>query len=238
MKTTHSYILVLLFSSLQLTGQISSSPQYRECGSFVFSESFSSTVPDGWTGDFDSPPGVFLEGWILNSDSTETQMTGPEMAFDGDYYLYLETSGPAPINSTYQVTSPMISLSTSGEKGLYFHTLMYGDETGSLTINAITSAGTDQLLVINGEQHSDGSQSNWEEVFVDLSGYNGQDIQIQFVGMKATGNMGDIAIDTIQICELRSIPTLNQWGLIILGLTLSILSINTVKSNQKRTQLS
>lgn len=224
-------IYTLLFSvtcSFSLIGQISPVPEDASCGSTLFAESFTGDIPSGWSGDFDLGGGSpFLEGWILADGLTPTDETGPDAPFDGSHYAYFESSGPAPDNAMFQISTPPINLPDSRfGTALTFRLLMHGDETGSLMINAISGGVTTQLLTAVGEQHADGSIANWEEVYIDLTSLENQEIEIQFVGMKSIGDMGDIAIDQVQICGIASpIPTLSEWGLILLFLILSIIGL-------------
>ena len=229
-KIIYTGLLLTMATWYTLGAQVSPPNPDRPCSFEIYSEGFSSVVPTGWTGDFDIT-GPILEGWILTPTSTPTSDTGPDAPFEGSHYVYLETSGPAPDNAIFQITSPLITV-PSNTSGLFFRLLMHGDETGMLTVNILDGATTTLLTVI-GEQHSDGSTDNWEEVFVELSSFADTDVQFQFVGMKSIGDMGDIAIDDIRVCSIPDpIPTIGQWGLIILILIMFISSCVYIRAEK------
>lgn len=204
------------------------------CVNELLIEDFSSTIPDGWEGDFMllNPP--LVEGWILESGPTMTANTGPDAAFNGDFYLYLETNGPAPLDAAYSVNTPPIPLSDVNAS-IRFRVLMHGDETGSLRVNILYGPGftsSENVIDIIGEQHTSGTSSNWEEAWVDIRQYSGQTIKVQFEGMKGSGELGDIAIDLVQVCSEPRVPTMGEWSLIILSLLFLIFGVIYIRRPQ------
>ncbi|MCB0806447.1 MAG: hypothetical protein KDC05_11665, partial [Bacteroidales bacterium] len=162
--------------------------------SFPYCESFESGYA-GWYNeggdDFD---------WTRNSGGTPTSGTGPDAAHDGNYYLYTECDYNLPTESAglvghfdfTSITSPVLT----------FAYLMYGSETGSLSVDVFDgSVWQNNLWQSVGQQHVSGNDV-WSQPTVDLSAFGGMDdIQIRFRG--TTGQyfyyeQGDMAID--QIC--------------------------------------
>lgn len=206
----------------------------RPCVNDELTEDFGSTVPPGWEGDWMLTAPPLTEGWILQmGPSPDAPSTGADGAFSGDYYAYMETNGPAVTNSVFSINTPPISLSDVNPT-IRFRVLMHGSDIGSLKVNVLSGPGfatSENVLTLTGEQHASSSVANWEEAFIDIRQYTQQTIKVEFEGMKLTTNQGDIAIDLVQVCSEPRVPTLGQWGLIILGLMLLIVGIVAVKSN-------
>ncbi len=230
-------LLLFIIGGTFVNAQIPGNDDNLPCVNQVFLEDFSSEVPLGWEGDFMLLEPPLAEGWILQSGPTPTTNTGPDVAFSGDYYLYLETSGPAGTGEKYTVSTSSIDLTAIQEVSptVRFRVLMYGENMGSLFLNVLSGPGftnRENVLTISGQQHNSGDVSNWEEAFVNIGQYEGEVIRLEFVGMKGNGSRGDIAIDLLQVCTDPRIPTLGEWGMIILSL--SFLIIGVVFIRQRR----
>ena len=110
---------------------------------------------------------------------------------------------------------------------------MNGSDIGSLKVNVLSGPGfatTETVLTLSGAQHPSSSVDNWEEAFIDIRQYAKQTIKVEFEGMKMLTNQGDIAIDLVEVCSEPRVPTMGEWGLIILGLILMIFGIVAVRS--------
>jgi len=235
--TTGKYVLlyVLLSLSVVISAQIPTNTADRACVNNLLEEDFSAIIPTAWVGDFMVAPSPLTEGWILQSGpSPDAPSTGADGAASGDYYVYLETNGPAPTMSTYTITTPEIQL-TDAQHSLRFNVLMNGSDIGQLNIKVLSGVGfatSETVLTLTGAQHASSAVSNWEEAFVDLSQYEGQAVQIAFEGMKLTTNQGDIAIDLVQVCSEAAVPTMGQWGIICLSLLFLIVGIVAIGSKK------
>jgi len=177
-----------------------------------------------------------VEGWTTQTGPTPTGLTGPEMAFEGSHYLYMETSGPAGSGASYSVSMPMVAIPTEGSTSLNFALLMYGADMGSLNIEVLSSTGLDTIFTQVGERHADGSASSWEEISVDLSAYAGTSVQIQFTGMKMISGVADIAIDDVKVCYSASVitvPTLGEWSFILMVLLISIIGVASLRVERR-----
>jgi hypothetical protein len=107
---------------------------------------------------------------------------------------------------------------------------MHG-RSGSFFVNIINDISSDRVLpVINGNVPNGIHSSNyWEEIYIDLSVYEGQTIKVEFVTIKPDGNFnipGDIAIDNIKVCAgATPIPTLSEWSFILLFISLAVIGL-------------
>lgn len=236
-------IIILLFSiiaTLELFAQISPTPPDFSCDIDVFSESFENGLPPDWSNlEPDSAKlAHFNEGWVRDRDTTFSSGTGPDMAQDGEYYIYCDGSGPIGRGDTATTISPVINLGPGFRPAMTFYLNMFG-RSGSFYVNVISGGNSTQVLTpvsgnVDGGIHA---MSEWEEVYINLNPWKNQSIQIEFVTVKpSNGYNGDIAIDNIVICSSSNpIPTLSEWGLIILTLVLFIFGIVAIKeqSNSK-----
>ncbi len=228
--------MVLAYSCI---AQISPTPSNFVCDEIIFNESFEGGIPVGWNGvalDAYKSGTSFNQGWVIDRDTTFTPDVGPNGAQDGDFYVYCDGSGPIGRGSIASMTTPLISIPDVNAPALTFYLNMHG-QSGSFMVNIIDGATKTQVIapvdgdVLGGIHMAD----EWEPIYVDLSAYKNKDIQIEFGATKpsapTTGSKeGDISVDNIVICSsVPTIPTLGQWGLILLSLLVLIIGINFLK---------
>jgi len=144
--------------------------------------------------------------WGTRTGETNSALTGPDAANSPANYVFVESSAGAAGDEALLI-SPSVDLSNLNSPALFFWYHMFGDDTGSLTVDVITSSGTDSdIFSLTGEQQGDNSDP-WIEQILDLSSYAGQTIQVQFRSIKGSGFNGDIAIDDFAIDEAPSCLT-------------------------------
>ena len=226
-------IISLIVTAVAISAQIPSNTRGAICVNELLYEDFDGTVPDGWEGDWMLLAPPFREGWHVQSGpSPDVPGTGADTAFSGSHYIYFESSGPAPVNSTFAIQTPPISL-TDVNTSIRFRVLMHGGDIGMLNVNVLSGPGfttSETVMTIVGEQHSSSAFENWEEAFVDIREYDKQPIRVEFEGMKMSTNQGDIAIDLVQVCSEPRVPTMSEWGLIILSLVLMIFCVVSIQN--------
>lgn len=231
-KCIFSVIISCLIATSSMA-QIPMNGNNRFCFNELLTEDFGSTVPTGWEGDFMITPPPFTEGWILESGpSPDAPSTGADGPFSGSHYIYMETNGLAPTNSTFSINTPPVVL-TDVNTTIRFRVLMHGSGIGELRVNVLSGAGfatSENVLTLVGEQHSSSAVSNWDEVFIDVRQYSKETIKVEFEGMKMLNNQGDIAIDLVQVCSEPRVPTMGQWGVICLGLIFLIFGVLSIYS--------
>lgn len=161
--------------------------------SFPYAEGFESG--DGWTqasGDDGD--------WHRDANGTPSNNTGPSSATEGSWYLFLEAStngsaGQIGNNATAILESPCFDLSAETAATFSFANHMYGNNVGSLAVEASTDGTTWTGLWSNS-----GNQGNqWNAIDVDLTSYAGGTVKLRLVGTTGNGWSSDIAIDDLSV---------------------------------------
>ncbi|MDC3130476.1 hypothetical protein OA870_04535, partial [Bacteroidota bacterium] len=127
--------------------------------------------------------GVLMNTW--------SPVTYPNGSADGDYYMYLETSGGIAGNYA-DITSPCIDVSQLSSPAIVFNYHMYGATISSLE------------LFVNGTlawSQSGAQGSDWKNGVVDLSTY-GSTVTVTLRATRGASFSGDIAIDHFRVEEL------------------------------------
>jgi len=232
-------IVCCSFLLIKLSAQIAPAPGEFACDQTIFSESFESGIPAGWTDialDAFKTGTSFNQGWVIDRDTTFTANVGPDMAQDGDFYVYCDGSGPIGRGAVATMTSPVINIPDVNVPALTFYLNMNG-QSGSFMVNILEgTTSTNVISPVNGDVPGGiHAGDEWEQLYVDLTPWIGKDIQIEFGGTKPAAptsvpREGDIAIDNITICSsVVTVPTLGEWSLIILGLITMILGVLSLK---------
>jgi hypothetical protein len=144
--------------------------------------------------------------WDWNLDDaggTPTTNTGPDAAFNGSRYFYIEGNGGAAGNIA-TLLSPLVDVTGLTNPSLQFNYHMFGAATGILRVDINDGTGfVNDVIVITGQQQTSGS-APWELAVVDLSGYAPGNIQARFRAERTdTGFSGtsDIALDNVVFDE-------------------------------------
>lgn len=129
--------------------------------------------------------------------------TGPTGAFDGDSFVYLETSSGA-LDSFADFITPSLDLSALTAPNLSFYYHMFGATINRLEILVDNGTGAPTLVnTITGQQQT-ASSSPWLKANVSLSAYANQTITVIFRGYRGSSFTGDISIDAVSIEETPS----------------------------------
>jgi len=180
-KLLSAFIAVLLlYSNANLTAQ-------------VYSESFESGF-GGW-----SNVGGDQLNWTRDRYGTPSNFTGPSTASDGEWYLYIESSGSAGgyklayLEKTFNFSSFDIPVVT-------FKYHMYGATMGSLSVDVFDGASWHySIWSISGQQQLS-SNEDWNLASIDLSDFAGNpNVTIRFNGTSGGDYRGDLAIDDIEL---------------------------------------
>ncbi len=163
------------------------------CQSLPYSESFETN--DGWTqatGDDGN--------WVRDANGTPSNNTGPSSATDGSFYMFLEASsnnslGQIGANATAILVSPCFDLSSESSATISFSNHMFGNDVGSLTLQASTDGNNWTNLWTD----SGNKGNQWNAISVNLNAYIGGDVSLRFVGTTGNGWSSDIAIDNIKV---------------------------------------
>ena len=80
--------------------------------------------------------------WTIQTGGTPSSSTGPSGAFNGTYYIYMESSSPNYPSKVANLVSPCIDLTSAQNAELRFHYNMCGAAMGALNVQLSTN-GTD-----------------------------------------------------------------------------------------------
>ncbi len=146
--------------------------------------------------------------WTFQTGNTPSPLSGPSGASDGNVYAYLETSLSFASGNYASLITPSIDLSTSLSPRITFKYHMYGEETGTLYLDVMSSStgGQWQNIWYKTGQQQNSSVSPWSLATIDLSAYNGETPRFRFSAnivqfYSGSGPGGDISIDDIYFEE-------------------------------------
>ncbi|GGI79325.1 hypothetical protein GCM10007978_16440 [Shewanella hanedai] len=137
--------------------------------------------------------------WRFDSD-TSSSRTGADEPVEGHSFIHVDTSKMDDFISYgdhVAMLSPCFDLTTKNTPTLDFSFSMYGEDMGTLSIEATLDNGQNWLPLwqMSGQKHTDG---DWEQVSVDLEEYAGQKVQLR-LDYQVKGEKGDASIDSIQL---------------------------------------
>ncbi|GAL00379.1 thermolysin [Nonlabens ulvanivorans] len=157
-----------------------------------------------WKGSFDS---TSFTAWDWNLDDaggTPTTNTGPNLAFNGSSYFYIEGNGGAAGNEA-TLLSPLVDVSTLTAPSVQFNYHMFGAVTGVLHVDVNDGSGfVNDVVLISGQQQADGN-APWELGVIDLSTFTGSVVQVRFRAERTDSGFtgtSDIALDNVVFDEL------------------------------------
>ena len=158
-----------------------------------------------WTGNFGT--GTTTGQWNVNSGSTGSFGTGPDVAHSGSNYFYYETSGTNPTSGS--IVSPLIDLSTATDDAeLSFWLHAYGAEIGTLNLGiGTTPTGPFTNVFSSSNELQTSNAAPYQNVGVNLGSYIGQQIYLEFSYTSGNSYTGDVAIDLIEVTSCISCPS-------------------------------
>ena len=165
-----------------------------EITSFPYSESFEGNI-GAWSQSAQDDL-----NWMLDSNGTPSNGTGPSAAAQGTSYLFVEASGNNTGYPTKQaiLTSPCFDLINLSEASFNFSYHMFGaTDMGSIAVEVSEDKGVNwtNLWIATGNK---GDQ--WLTASIDLSAYlNNNNIQLRFNRVTGATWQADIAIDNISL---------------------------------------
>lgn len=167
--------------------------------SFPYTQNFENTIA-GWT---QSSADDF--NWSLRSGGTPSNNTGPSSAYQGNYYVYMESSAPNFSTKTAILTSQCFNLSNLGSATVNFRYHLYGaSNMGSLALQVSTGGGWTTIWSRSGNQGN-----SWQSAAVNISSYTSSStVSFRFSGTTGTTWQGDMAVDAFNISGLAETATL------------------------------
>lgn len=144
--------------------------------------------------------------WTVFSGETPTRGTGPDAAFESNFYLYTEADGIGNGQVAHYI-SPCFDLSGATNPQLSFAYHLFGASVGTLSVQISVDGGNNWL----GAWSLSGAQGeSWFQTSVSLSPYVGETIRVRFSGSIGLGPLGDIGIDAISITDQGGTPVGNE----------------------------
>ncbi|XP_052064461.1 MAM domain-containing glycosylphosphatidylinositol anchor protein 2-like isoform X2 [Mytilus californianus] len=168
----------------------------------VTGNSFSCTCSNGFTGlqcqiyhaNFENNMGsIFFQNlnddfdWTLNSGKTSTSRTGPSSAYEGDYYLYTESSNKHEGDVARLLSRDFIF---DNPGCLKFHHHMDGSGMGTLNVYQ----GSSLIWNITGDQGDE-----WHLAEISLQANSSSSSKITFEAVLGSNFLSDLAIDDVQV---------------------------------------
>ncbi len=161
--------------------------------SFPYSEGFENTL-GAWTQSTSDD-----NNWKVNDNGTPSSQTGPSIAIEGTYYVYVEASGTGTGIPTKQalLNSPCFDLSSQDSATLSFNYHQFGaSDMGTIDLEASDDNGVSWVSIWNS---SGNLGDSWQSASVDLSTYIGGSVQLRFNRITGSTWQADIAIDNVNL---------------------------------------
>ena len=160
---------------------------------FPYVESFESSFLN-WSNDINND-----FDWIVYSNTTPSNNTGPNAAHDGYNYLYTESSNSNFPFKNSAIISPCINVSQYDNPILnfYYHKYGNGNNNAILSIDVSSDNGLNwQLDVWNIIGNID---DQWHNKSLNLSSFSSSELRIRFRVLTGNHWTSDIAIDKVSI---------------------------------------
>lgn len=138
--------------------------------------------------------------WSRGNGGTHTNNTGPSAASDGMYYAYTESTSNN--NGTAILEGPCFDLSSAAMPSFRFDYHMYGNQMGTLTLQASTDGGGGWSTIWS---RSGQQGRNWQSANISLQGFIGQVVRLRF-SSTIGGVRSDMAVDNIGLSDAAALP--------------------------------
>lgn len=165
-------------------------------GDFAISSCSSfETGLDGWVQD-----GTDDIDWTRQSGTTTSSSTGPTLASDGSYYLYVEASSPNFPAKTANIYKD-VNFAGINQPLMTFDYHMYGSSMGTLYVEVSTNEGSTWVSPAAWSLTGDQGNAWVTGQVVDLGSYGGQTVRVRFRGVTGDNYFSDMAIDNVCFSE-------------------------------------
>lgn len=185
------------------------------------------TFSNGWTNTGTTNPRWEVEdasGANENSLATGPFFDASTPTTSGGKYIYLETSGGL-LGDENVFSSPTVSIPlTTTSMTFEFAYHMFGASMGELHVVADTNGVSDTIVSFIGQQQTAGADPFLVSSTV-LTGYEGTNLTIRFIGVRGSSYTGDISIDEVKLFN----PLPNDAGLISI---IDPISSTTLSANE------
>ncbi|MEM9824417.1 MAG: zinc-dependent metalloprotease family protein, partial [Bacteroidota bacterium] len=138
---------------------------------FPFRDSYEGALGANWTQD----GGDDLD-WSFGTGSTPSFNTGPSAAFNGNTYLFIESSSPNNPGKEANLVSSCLDLTGEPQPVLTFAYHLYGNTMGTLNVQVSTDVGATWTTI----WEETGDQGDkWRTAYVPLGNFENEVIQIR-----------------------------------------------------------
>ncbi len=161
--------------------------------SFPYSEGFENSL-----GDWEQSSNDDID-WTLRTGTTPSSNTGPNGAYAGSYYVYVETSNPNYPSKLALLESPCFNLSSLNDAELSFRYHMLGNAVGTLSVEASTNEGASWSTIWS---RTATQGSAWNLASIDISSYNSAKFRLR--ALSGSSWQGDLCVDDLKIDEASS----------------------------------
>ncbi|TBM99356.1 DUF5011 domain-containing protein [Hyunsoonleella flava] len=145
--------------------------------------------------------------WLVISNNTPSNNTGPSGAVEGSSYIYVEASGNGTgyPNKRAIINSPCFDLSAASAADFSFQYHMFGAaDMGTIDLEVSNDDGATWSSIWS----QSGNQGNsWLTVNIDLDTYAGGSIQLRFNRFVGSTWQADIALDDINLTTVEQDTT-------------------------------
>ena len=139
--------------------------------------------------------------WTRNSGGTPSSSTGPSAAYEGNYYMYIESSAsPSGIGSNKIARLKVADTSIPNDNDSYnisFSYSMNGINMGTLKLMAFVDNNMNNPVTL--WQESGNKGINWLTESINLDAYKGSTLELYFEGITGSSFRSDMAVDDICI---------------------------------------
>jgi hypothetical protein len=164
-----------------------------EITSFPYNESFEGSI-GAWSQTSEDDL-----NWLVNSNGTPSNGTGPAAANQGSSYIFVEASGNNTGYPTKQalLTSPCFDISNLSLASFNFSYHMFGaTDIGSIAVEVSSDNGANWTSIWS-QTGNKGNQ--WLSASIDLSAYLNNRIQIRFNRVTGSTWQADVALDNVRL---------------------------------------
>ena len=141
--------------------------------------------------------------WEINSGLTNSSGTGPNSAFEGNNYAFIEASSPNYPNKTAILESSCMDLSYLATPFVRFSYHMFGSDSGMGKLELQAKSSSSEWIPLWADSTNKGNQ--WITVNQSLSMLTSyEQTQLRFVATTKDSWQSDIAIDDIEFLDSSS----------------------------------
>ncbi|MEM1324527.1 MAG: T9SS type A sorting domain-containing protein [Bacteroidota bacterium] len=144
--------------------------------------------------------------WTIQSGSTPSENTGPNADVEGDgNYIYIETSGASCRDGNQAILqSSCLEVNAQGVDSCHFsfNYHLFGSSVNQLTLELSNDGGGSWTPIWS----AFGNQGDvWQKEYISLVDWDGEIVQLRFVGEGGNGATGDIALDNLIFYGARAL---------------------------------